>query len=68
MSKMDSVVHSVCVHPELSLLLYLPIVQPLRVVQPDAVCEVGGSTPDVSYGDLGVFPLGEAKQRKLYTS
>jgi len=26
-----------------------------RVVQPDAVCEVGGSTPDLSYGDLGIF-------------
>jgi len=33
-----------------------PTVQPLRVVQPDAVCEVGGSTPDLPYGDLGIFP------------
>jgi len=29
-------------------------VQPLRVVQPDAVCEVGGSTPGLSHGDLGI--------------
>jgi len=36
-------------------------------VQPDAVCEVGGSTPDLSHGDLGIS-LGEAKQKKLYTS
>jgi len=35
-----------------------PTVQPLRVVQPDAVCEVGGSTPDLSYGDLGISPGG----------
>jgi len=33
----------------------LPTVQPLRVVQPDAVCEVGGSTPGLSHGDLGIF-------------
>jgi len=33
----------------------LPTVQPLRVVQPDAVCEVGGSTPGLSHGDLGSF-------------
>jgi len=26
-----------------------------RVVQPDAVCEVGGSTPGLSHGDLGIF-------------
>jgi len=32
-----------------------PTVQPLRVVQPDAVCEVGGSTPGLSLGDLGIF-------------
>jgi len=32
-----------------------PTVQPLRVVQPDAVCEVGGSTPGLSHGDLGIF-------------
>jgi len=24
-------------------------------VQPDAVCEVGGSTPGLSHGDLGIF-------------
>jgi len=24
-------------------------------VQPDAVCEVGGSTPGLSQGDLGIF-------------
>jgi len=35
--------------------LYIPTVQPLRVVQPDAVCEVGGSTPGLSHGDLGIF-------------
>jgi len=29
--------------------------QPLWVVQPDAVCEVGGSTPGISHGDLGIF-------------
>jgi len=32
----------------------IPTVQPLRVVQPDAVCEVGGSTPGLSLGDLGI--------------
>jgi len=32
-----------------------PTAQPLRVVQPDAVCEVGGSTPGLSHGDLGIF-------------
>jgi len=36
------------------LLIHSPTVQPLRVVQPGAVCEVGGSTPDLSYGDLGI--------------
>jgi len=35
--------------------------------QPDTVCEVGDSTPGLSYGDLGI-PLGEAKERQLYTS
>jgi len=30
-------------------------VQPVRVVQPDAVCEVGGSTSGLSHGDLGIF-------------
>jgi len=43
-------------------------VQPLRVVQPDAVCEVGGSTPDLSHGGTWGFSLGEAKQRNLYIS
>jgi len=33
----------------------VPTVQPLRVVQPDAVCEVEGSTPGLSRGDLGIF-------------
>jgi len=42
-------------------------VQPVRVVQPDAVCEVGGSTPGLSHGDLGVF-LGGGQQRNLYIS
>jgi len=45
----------------------LPTVQPLRVVQPDAVCEVGGWTPDLSYGDLGIF-LGGGQIENLYTS
>jgi len=27
-------------------------------VQPDTVCKVGGSTPDLSYGDLGILPGG----------
>jgi len=36
-------------------------------VQPDAVCEVGGSTPDHSYGDLGIF-LGGGQTENLYTS
>jgi len=45
----------------------LGTVQPLWVVQPDGVCEVGGSTPGLSYGDLGIS-LGEAKSRNLYTS
>jgi len=35
-----------------------PTVQPLRVVQPDEVCEVGSSTPGLSHGDLGTFPGG----------
>jgi len=42
-------------------------VQPLRVVQPDGVCEVGGSTPGLSHGDLGIF-LGGGQQRNLYIS
>jgi len=33
----------------------LACLQSLRVVQPDAVCEVGGSTPGLSHGDLGIF-------------
>jgi len=37
------------------LLAISATVQPLRVVQPDAVCEVGGSTPGISHGDLGIF-------------
>jgi len=37
------------------LLDLLPTVKPLRVVQPDAVCGVGGSTPGLSHGDLGIF-------------
>jgi len=35
--------------------------------QPDAVCEVGGSTPDLSYGNLEIF-LGGGQQRNLHTS
>jgi len=38
-----------------------------RVVQPDAVCEVGGSTPGLPHGDVGIS-LGEAKQRNMYIS
>jgi len=41
-----------------------PTVQPLWVVQPDAVCEVGGLTPDLSYGDLGIF-LGGGQTEKF---
>jgi len=37
------------------VVVWEPTVQPLRVVQPDAVCEVGGSTPGLSHGDLGIF-------------
>jgi len=32
-----------------------PTIQPSRVVQPDAVGGVGGSTPGLSYGNLGIF-------------
>jgi len=46
---------------------FSPTVQPLRVVQPDAVCEVGGSTPELSYGDRGIF-LGGGQTENLYTS
>jgi len=47
--------------------LYLaPTVQPLRVVQPDAVCEVGGSTPGLSHGDLAIF-LGGGPNREICT-
>jgi len=45
----------------------LPTVQPLRVVRPDAVCEVGGEVPGLSHGDLGIF-LGGGQQRNLYIS
>jgi len=34
---------------------YAIMTQLLLVVQPDAVCEVGGSTPGLSHGDLGIF-------------
>jgi len=44
----------------------LPTVQPLRVVRPDAVCEVGGSTPDLSYGDLGIFPGGGHPEKHVH--
>jgi len=33
----------------------------------DVVCEVGGSTPGLSHGDLGIF-LGGGQQRNLYNS
>jgi len=33
-------------------------VEVIRAGQPDAVCEVGGSAPDLSYGDLGIVPWG----------
>jgi len=45
---------------EIAGIILPPTVQRLQAVQPDAVCEVGGSTPDLSYGDLGIS-LGEAK-------
>jgi len=32
--------------------------------QLDAVCEVGGSTPDLSHGDLGIF-LGGGQTEKF---
>jgi len=35
-----------------------PTVQPLRGVQPDAVCGVGSSIPDLSFRDLGISPWG----------
>jgi len=44
----------------------LPTVQPLRVVRPDAVCEVGGSTPDLSYGDLGISPGGGHPEKLVH--
>jgi len=44
----------------------LPTVQPLRVVQPDAVCEVGGSTPDLSHGDLGTFLGGGQTEKSVH--
>jgi len=43
-----------------------PTVQPLRVVRPDAVCEVGGSTPDLSYGDLGISPGGGHPEKLVH--
>jgi len=43
---------------------FSPTVQPSWVVQPDAVCEVGGLTPDLSYGDLGIF-LGDDQIEKF---
>jgi len=49
-------------------LLFCPALLCFRVAQPDAACEVGGSTPGLSDGDLGILPWGEAEQRILYTS
>jgi len=43
-----------------------PPVQPSRIVQPDAVCEVGSSTPDLSYGDLGIFPGGRRTEKIVH--
>jgi len=43
-----------------------PTIQPLWVVQPDAVCEVGGSTPDLSYGDLGIFLGGDQTEKFVH--
>jgi len=40
-------------------------VRPLRVAQPDAVCEVGGSTPGLSYGDLGNLPGGGQTEKNV---
>jgi len=64
-SKCQSPVLHVCVHTTRQSLPLsrVPTVQPLRVVQPDAVCEVGGSTPDLSYGELGISP-GEGHPEK----
>jgi len=41
-------------------------VQPLRVVQPDAVCEVGGSAPALSHGDLGIIPGGGQTEKFVH--
>jgi len=41
-----------------------PLCRYLRAVQPDAVCEVGGSTPGLSRGDLGIF-LGGGQTEKF---
>jgi len=38
----------------------------LANVQPDTVCEVGGSTPDLSYGDLGILPGGCRTEKILH--
>jgi len=51
---------------ELHINVMKPTVQPLRVVRPDAVCEVGGSTPDLSYGDLGISPGGGHPEKLVH--
>jgi len=43
-------------------------VQPLRVVQPDAVCVILGARLLIFHMGTWGFSLGEAKQRNLYTS
>jgi len=35
------------------------------LVQSDAVCELGGSAPDLSYGDLGIVPEGDQTERTV---
>jgi len=52
------------VRGEVSGIRRYPTGQPLWVVQPDAVCEVGGLTPDLSHGDLGVL-LGGGQTEKF---
>jgi len=48
-------------HPPLG-----PTVQPLRVEQPDAVCEVGESNHDRPYGHLALFPGGGQTEKVVH--
>jgi len=43
-----------------------PTVQPSWVVQPDAVCEVGGWTPDLSCGNWVVLPGGGQTEKIVH--